>query len=82
MLCTSTNIVKQVIENLYAHVHVQCRVENLTCTKKKVHAFVQVCMLKIEHCFKIQDVRGPYADHILIPQGSTGSSRPIFFDIK
>ena len=27
-----------------------CRVENLTCTKKKVHAFVQVCMPKIEHC--------------------------------
>ena len=26
------------------------------------------------------DIRGPYADHILIPQGSTGSS--IFFDIK
>ena len=25
-------------------------------------------------------VKGPYADHILIPQGSTGSS--IFFDIK
>ena len=24
--------------------------------------------------------KGPYADHILIPQGSTGSS--IFFDIK
>ena len=25
-------------------------------------------------------IKGPYADHILIPQGSTGSS--IFFDIK
>ena len=25
-------------------------------------------------------VKGPYADHILIPQGSTGSS--LFFDIK
>ena len=25
-------------------------------------------------------LKGPYADHILIPQGSTGSS--IFFDIK
>ena len=26
------------------------------------------------------EIKGPYADHILIPQGSTGSS--IFFDIK
>ena len=26
------------------------------------------------------DLKGPYADHILIPQGSTGSSA--FFDIK
>ena len=25
-------------------------------------------------------LKGPYADHILIPQGSTGSS--LFFDIK
>ena len=25
-------------------------------------------------------IKGPYADHILIPQGSTGSS--IFFDIE
>ena len=25
-------------------------------------------------------IKGPYADHILIPQGSTGSST--FFDIK
>ena len=29
---------------------------------------------------RIGKVKGPYADHILIPQGSTGSS--IFFDIK
>ena len=28
----------------------------------------------------ILKIKGPYADHILIPQGSTGSS--IFFDIK
>ena len=28
----------------------------------------------------ISGFKGPYADHILIPQGSTGSS--IFFDIK
>ena len=26
-------------------------------------------------------INGPCADHILIPQGSTRSSRPIFFDI-
>ena len=30
--------------------------------------------------FLTQSFKGPYADHILIPQGSTGSS--IFFDIK
>ena len=30
-------------------------------------------------CFEEQ-LKGPYADHILIPQGSTGSS--IFFDVK
>ena len=45
LLYTSTNIVQQMIENLCAS-----RVENLTCTEKKVHAFVQVCMCKIEHC--------------------------------
>ena len=27
-----------------------------------------------------ESIKGPYADHILIPQGSTGSS--IFFDTK
>ena len=35
------------------------------------------------HCsfFLLNDnFEGPYADHILIPQGSTGSS--IFFDVK
>ena len=30
--------------------------------------------------FQRRDIKGPYADYILIPQGSTGSS--IFFDIK
>ena len=34
--------------------------------------FLQIC--------KIELLKGPYADHILIPQGLTGSS--IFFDIK
>ena len=28
----------------------------------------------------VKDIKGPYADHILNPQGSTASS--IFFDIK
>ena len=32
------------------------------------------------HPSDLEDIKGPYADHILIPQGSTGSS--IFFDIK
>ena len=30
--------------------------------------------------YQTVDIKGPYADHILIPQGSTGSS--IFVDIK
>ena len=32
------------------------------------------------YIFQKSYFKGPYADHILIPQGSTGSS--IFFDIK
>ena len=35
VLCSSTNIVKQLIENLYFTCTCACRVENLTCTKKK-----------------------------------------------
>ena len=36
--------------------------------------------LNIDPWFEPEIIKGPYADHILIPQGSTGSS--IFFDIK
>ena len=43
-----TNIVKQMIENLHAHVQVGWKI--LLALRKKVHAFVQVCMCKIEHC--------------------------------
>ena len=39
-------------------------------------ANVDIESLKSLHTF----LKGPYADHILIPQGSTGSS--IFSDIK
>ena len=45
------------IENLHAHTYA-CRVENLTCTKKKVHAFVQVCMPKIEHWGRLNLLAG------------------------
>ena len=34
----------------------------------------------ISACCNNNNIKGPYADHILIPQGSTGSST--FFDIK
>ena len=37
-------------------------------------------VLEIKKKKKKSEVKGPYADHILIPQGSTGSS--IIFDIK
>ena len=39
--------------------------------------FISACHTHVLH---ILYLKGPYADHILIPQGSTGSS--IFFDIK
>ena len=48
VLCTSTNIVKQMTENL----HVQVEWKILLALRKKVHyAFVQVC---IEHWFYIK----------------------------
>ena len=40
---------------------------------------VKWCTPKVFH-IRLFSIKGPYADHILIPQGSTGSS--IFFDIK
>ena len=49
VLCTSTNIVKQVTENLHVHVHVGWKIL-LAPTKKYMHLCVQVCMPKIEHC--------------------------------
>ena len=48
VLCTSTKILKQMIENLHARVQVGWKI--LLALRKKVHAFVQVRMCKIEHC--------------------------------
>ena len=49
LCCAHRLTLSQVIGNLHVWT-CACRVENLTCTKKKVHAFVQECMPKIEHC--------------------------------
>ena len=45
--------------------------------KHRAFAYVTVVSSQGLDCIK-----GPYADHIFIPQGSTGSSTSIFFDIK
>ena len=41
---------------------------------------IRLCKAKIVIDKEIEFFKGPHADYILIPQGSTGSS--IFFDIK
>ena len=46
VLFTLTNIVKQMIENLYARVQVGWKI--LLALKKNVHVFVQVSMSKIK----------------------------------
>ena len=53
---------------------------NRQMTGQKVKKTKKVANLRIHVERAIQRLKGPYADHILIPQGSTGSS--IFFDIK
>ena len=53
----------------------------LYCIKaKKFTCFVTLLFSSGEHIYKSVSLKGPYADHILIPQGSTGSNT--FFDIK
>ena len=52
-----------------------------TCPhNRKIYNKIPVNNMTLFGSFHFTHFKGPYADHILIPQGSTGSST--FFDIK
>ena len=53
---------------------------SVTVTHKELRIFAFFCYQPIKTNMQMRYLKGPYANHILIPQGSTGSS--IFFDIK
>ena len=48
--------------------------------KRKINKCMIAKYLIMVNGIYVSYLKGPYADHILIPQGSTGSS--IFFDTK
>ena len=66
----------QLIDVFVVHVAMPTYAWSIT----KIHFLKSANILKYLWFLLQSILKGPYADHILIPQGSTGSST--FFDIK